>query len=78
MDFNQFLGFGGSPVFDTVQTSSNDTAVILYTSGTTGTPKGAALTHSNMVMNATVTVGLADVQPTDVFLATLPLFHSFG
>jgi long-chain acyl-CoA synthetase len=78
MDFNQFLGFGGYPVFDTVQTSSNDTAVILYTSGTTGTPKGAELTHSNMVMNATVTVGLADVQPTDVFLATLPLFHSFG
>ena len=77
-DFNQFLGMGGSPVFDTVQTMPDDTAVILYTSGTTGTPKGAELTHSNMVMNAMGSQRLVDGKPGDVALATLPLFHSFG
>lgn len=77
-DFNQFLGMGGSPVFDTVQTSSDDTAVILYTSGTTGSPKGAELTHSNMVMNAEGCVELVDMKHGDVSLVTLPLFHSFG
>ena len=78
MDFNQFLGMGGSPVFDTVQTQADDTAVILYTSGTTGSPKGAELTHSNMVMNAMLSAGLCDASPGDVALVTLPLFHSFG
>ena len=78
MDFNHFLGFGGSPVFDTVQTMPDDTAVILYTSGTTGTPKGAELTHSNMVMNAIGSQKLVNGNPGDVALATLPLFHSFG
>ena len=37
-----------------MQTRADDTSVIIYTSGTTGRPKGAELTHSNMVMNAMV------------------------
>lgn len=78
MDFNQFLGFGGSPVFDTVQTTPCETAVILYTSGTTGSPKGAELSHSNVVMNAEVCVELLDIKPDDVLLVALPLFHAFG
>jgi len=60
-------------------TSPDDTAVILYTSGTTGKPKGAELTHSNLLLNCSVVVPkLAPVGPDDVALATLPLFHSFG
>lgn len=78
LDFNRFLGMGGSPVFDTVQTAADDTAVILYTSGTTGSPKGAQLTHSNMVMNARVSVDLVGSGVGDVALTVLPLFHSFG
>jgi long-chain acyl-CoA synthetase len=59
--------------------AEDDTAVILYTSGTTGTPKGAQLTHSNMRANAAVTAtSLFTVTPDDVIMGCLPLFHSFG
>src|SRR3954468_14838447 len=59
--------------------ADDDTAVILYTSGTTGTPKGAELTHENLRVNCTVTAKtLIDVSEDDVVLGALPLFHSFG
>ncbi|MFC0505592.1 long-chain-fatty-acid--CoA ligase [Micromonospora costi] len=59
--------------------SAEDPAVVLYTSGTTGVPKGALLTHLNLVMNATVNVFDAnDARSSDVVLGCLPLFHSFG
>lgn len=68
-----------SPVFDMVQTMPDDTAVLLYTSGTTGKPKGAELTHFNMFSNAMVCAErIAMLKPHDVGLATLPLFHAFG
>ncbi len=66
------------PTFPTVQTSSEDTAVILYTSGTTGQPKGAELSHLNMVFNARLSDTMYEAHPDDVHLITLPLFHSFG
>jgi len=60
-------------------TSPTDTAVILYTSGTTGKPKGAELTHSNLFINCALVVPrLVPVADDTVMLATLPLFHSFG
>jgi len=64
--------------FETVQTAETDTAVILYTSGTTGQPKGAELTHSNMVHNALMCQRMFGDRTDDVHLITLPLFHSFG
>ena len=64
--------------FETVDTSPDDTAVILYTSGTTGFPKGAELTHSNMFMNASISREMLRLTGKDVLLVTLPLFHSFG
>ncbi len=70
-----------SPCDEPHKTSPQDTAVILYTSGTTGKPKGAELTHSNLFVNcAKVVPGLIPpLERTDYrALATLPLFHSFG
>lgn len=59
-------------------TDPEDTAVILYTSGTTGFPKGAELSHSNMTMNAIGSRHLFQLTPDDVHVLVLPLFHSFG
>ncbi|MGF7234195.1 MAG: long-chain-fatty-acid--CoA ligase [Frankia sp.] len=59
--------------------SSEDPAVLFYTSGTTGRPKGAVLTHGNLVMNAMVSAFLGNGRrPDDVVLVSLPLFHTFG
>ncbi|GAA5085278.1 long-chain acyl-CoA synthetase [Thermocatellispora tengchongensis] len=66
--------------FSTVQTSADDTAVILYTSGTTGQPKGAELSHQNMLLNAMVSDEMFPREGLgkDIYLVALPLFHSFG
>jgi len=64
--------------FESVATSPDDTSVILYTSGTTGFPKGAELSHSNMVMNAMGSRDLCELKHDDVQVISLPLFHSFG
>ncbi len=66
------------PTTEMVYRSPEDTAVILYTSGTTGHPKGAELSHSNMFMNAQVVRNMLEAREDDVHLITLPLFHSFG
>ncbi|HEX8287962.1 MAG TPA: long-chain fatty acid--CoA ligase [Pyrinomonadaceae bacterium] len=70
--------------FETVATAPNDTCAILYTSGTTGKPKGAELTHLNLMTNVTTTYGihLPVLDFTDgkqkTCLITLPLFHTTG
>jgi long-chain acyl-CoA synthetase len=66
------------PVREAVDRVGSDTAVILYTSGTTGPPKGAELTHSNLRRNAEVMKQMFSVGPEDVVLGALPLFHAFG
>ncbi len=64
--------------FKMVEREPDDVAVIMYTSGTTGRPKGAMLTHKNLLSNAdSVVDGLSLIQE-DVMLTVLPLFHSFG
>ncbi|MFH8734442.1 MULTISPECIES: long-chain-fatty-acid--CoA ligase [unclassified Streptomyces] len=67
------------PMTGAAVNADDDTAVILYTSGTTGTPKGAELTHRNLVSNAlTAARTLLCVGPDDVLFGGLPLFHAFG
>jgi long-chain acyl-CoA synthetase len=69
----------GAPLEIMHQTQATETAVILYTSGTTGKPKGAELTHSNLLLNCAVVVPkLLPITNDHVALAALPLFHSFG
>jgi long-chain acyl-CoA synthetase len=76
--FEQLVG-GFSDAHDMIDRDADDTAVILYTSGTTGKPKGAELTHANLRRNCTATAGkLAGFSERDVLLGALPLFHSFG
>jgi long-chain acyl-CoA synthetase len=77
-DFEQLLA-GAPRAPEDVGRDASDTAVILYTSGTTGTPKGAELTHANLLANCLHGgTELMDVAPDDVILGALPLFHSFG
>jgi long-chain acyl-CoA synthetase len=60
-------------------TGDEDTAVILYTSGTTGQPKGAELTHGNLISNTEVArADIVRAGPDDVIFGGLPLFHVFG
>lgn len=78
------LIFDKSTEFETYPTSPLDTALILYTSGTTGRPKGAELTHLNTLMNAIVAFNLhvPGLDYTDgrqkACLITLPVFHTTG
>jgi long-chain acyl-CoA synthetase len=68
-----------APDTEIAKTDEQDTAVILYTSGTTGKPKGAELTHFNLARNAEIaSQTTCGVEQDDVVLGSLPLFHSFG
>jgi long-chain acyl-CoA synthetase len=77
-DFDRELA-DTEPTTGVVERAADDTAVILYTSGTTGTPKGAELTHRNVWSNVTTSLEtLMPLGPGDMVFGGLPLFHSFG
>jgi long-chain acyl-CoA synthetase len=77
-EFEDMLG-ALEPATDPVSRADDDTAVVLYTSGTTGKPKGAELTHAGLNRNQAVTARtLIEIGPDDVVMGCLPLFHVFG
>lgn len=75
--FTQMV-MSASPDVLPVEIDLDDNAVILYTSGTTGRPKGAMLTHGNLFSNARDTADYLGFAATDKVLATLPVFHVFA
>ena len=73
------LALTATPIEAFLPRDPDDTAVILYTSGTTGKPKGAEITHLNVMMNVVVSAQHSfDIGPSDTVLGCLPLFHTFG
>ena len=67
------------PDEEVVDRADDDNVVLLYTSGTTGQPKGAELTHHNMITNAATSAEtLIEITEDDVVMGCLPLFHVFG
>ncbi|MDQ6803811.1 MAG: long-chain fatty acid--CoA ligase [Actinomycetota bacterium] len=76
-EFEQMLG-ATQPRPEVADTDDSDTAVILYTSGTTGTPKGAELSHAGLARNCEISRGLFDLGSEAITLGALPLFHAFG
>jgi long-chain acyl-CoA synthetase len=64
--------------FPTVERDDGDPAVILYTAGTTGRPKGVALSHGNLASNARAAASLSELDRTAWALMVLPLSHSYG
>ncbi|MCM8800827.1 MAG: long-chain fatty acid--CoA ligase [Candidatus Omnitrophica bacterium] len=65
-------------ILDRINVNPHELAVILYTSGTTGYPKGAMLSHYNLISNAIDSSGAIKVTHKDTFICILPLFHSFA
>lgn len=75
--YEGLLGSGGADAPD-VDVEESDLAFLMYTSGTTGRPKGAMLTHQNLVMNTVNWIIEMEARPGDVWLSGLPLFHIGG
>ncbi len=76
-NFTALVG-SAEPVGAAHPTTADDTAVVLYTSGTTGKAKGAELTHANLLANAGVPGQLVGLGAETIALVALPLFHAFG
>jgi long-chain acyl-CoA synthetase len=84
--FSQLLDLGDERVGDVaddeyraraLDTGPHDTLTVLYTSGTTGQPKGVKLTHNNLFSNVRSTLQVLEIGATDIALSVLPLCHVF-
>jgi acyl-CoA synthetase (AMP-forming)/AMP-acid ligase II len=76
-DADDLLGAGAAAP-DVAFDPETHLAVLPYSSGTTGNPKGVMLTHRNLVANVAQTRPVQDVQPDDVVIAIMPFFHIYG
>lgn len=78
LSYSEMLKNGNPDDEDYAEIRPDDVAIIMYTSGTTGSPKGAMLTHSNITITGSMTSEFLRCTPDDVFLIPVPMFHIFG
>lgn len=78
MSYDNWLASFSSQSFDREELDENDVCSLLYTSGTTGNPKGVMLTHRNNYLHAISTMHHLRVSDSDVYLHVLPMFHVNG
>jgi long-chain acyl-CoA synthetase len=74
----ELLRFDGAAPEQPVRSDADATAVMLYTSGTSGKPKGVPLTYANLLSNARTLIERVGLTDSAVFLGVLPIFHAFG
>jgi len=77
LNFSQLLALGADTPFTPVALTKNDLATLLYTSGTTGQPKGVMLTHGNLLHQVVGTQAVIEPAPGDRVLSILPSWHSY-
>ena len=77
MPFSDVIKRGNSSNAESVPSTPEDTAIIMYTSGSTGAPKGVLLSHKNIVATLKSYATAVVIHPEDVFLGFLPLAHVF-
>ncbi len=79
LDFDDLVRKGWGQKYQKAEIDpKTDLAMLLYTGGTTGIPKGAMQTHHNSILSSAIGIPLMEITADDVFLALLPLFHTFG
>lgn len=76
--FSEFLATGAAAPMPETRPDKHDPAVFIYTSGTTGRPKGAILSHNNLLANCRQIQGVLRYTQDDNLLCVLPLFHAFA
>jgi long-chain acyl-CoA synthetase len=77
-DFIALKEIDGPEIYQTYPAVDEDPLAILYTSGTTGLPKGAVLSHKNLYSNAMTVADLRETDLKDVVIGVLPLYHIYG
>src|ERR1700746_3660015 len=77
-DWNDFVAAGAYETIELPLVRPGDPVMIQYTSGTTGFPKGALLCHRGLLNNGADTAERMGLDPGDVFVTTMPLFHTGG
>jgi len=75
--FDDIMSFGNKQPLNLVNRLTNDTATLIYTSGTTGKPKGATITHGNLLHQIINFGNLIEIKPKGIALSVLPVWHAY-
>lgn len=78
IDMGKKLRENGDNSFDNITVNKEEARILLFTSGTTALSKGVLLSHKNIATNLMSMCSMVDIKKTDVFLATLPIHHTYA